>query len=88
MPRQREKAEDDWAYVYDVLDKSGWILEVEKSDETRRLQQIKGVFGICRQYSSMTNEEKKHRILDQVWTTIRNESSPIAAKELARLLER
>lgn len=84
-----EEAEEQRPLVYDVLDRSGWILEVKKSDGPGDSSQCKVYLGFIIDTAQMTvrlEELKKQRILKQVRDALLHGSGPISAKDLARTL--
>ena len=83
------QAEKHRVFVYDVLKRSGWILEVKKSDHFGDASRSKEYLGFIIDTESMTvrlGDDKKQRILRQVSETIAYGSKPILAKELAGTL--
>ena len=81
-------AEDHRTFVFDVLKKTGWILEVTKSDHEGDASQSKYYLDFIVDTSTMTvrlGEAKKNRIL-QVLETVSYGHKPIFAKDLAGTL--
>ena len=85
----RLQAEEERLIVYNILKKSGWILEQKKSDQEGDASQSKEYLGFIVDTASMTvrlGETKKQLILEQVLATISYGQKPIMAKELAGTL--
>ena len=83
------KAEEQRVFVYNALHKSGWIIETDKSDKEGDASQSKEYLGFIVDTNKMSvrlNETKRHRILQQVATTIEYGSTPIPARQLAKTL--
>jgi hypothetical protein len=85
----KRKAEENRILVYDVSKKSGWTLELKKSDGEGEASLSKSYLGFLIDTNSMTvrlEEAKKARILKQIWEIITAASRTILAKELAAIL--
>ena len=83
------EANEDQEFVYSTLGKSGWVIEVQKSDKKGDARQVKPYLGFIIDSNSMTvrmEEMKKQRILKQVQETVDQAARPILAKELAGTL--
>lgn len=83
------QAEKDRSIVYDILKKSGWIIEKKKSDQENDASQCKEYLGFIIDTDSMTvrlSEAKKQHTIQQVLKTIAYGPKPILAKELAGTL--
>ncbi len=83
------QAEEHRVFVYDVLRKSGFIIEAKKSDRKGEASQYKEYLGFIIDTSSMTvrlGEIKKELILRQVKNTIDYGSKLILAWDLASTL--
>lgn len=86
VAESKRKVEEHRVIVYDVLDRSGWILEMQKSDGEEDASQSKEYLGFIIDTISMTVrlvESKKQRTLQCARETIAYGSRPIPAKELA-----
>lgn len=82
----KRKIEEHLIVVYDVLDKSGWILEVQKSDGEEDASQSKEYLRFIIGTVSMTVhlvEGKKQRTLQGTRKTIAYGTRSILARELA-----
>ena len=85
----KSEAEENGSIVYDVLQKSGFIIEAKKSDKVGDANQIKEYLGFTIDTCSMTvrlGEIKKQLILRRVKETIDYGSKPILARDLASTL--
>jgi len=89
LAETEDKAEENRVVVYDVLKRSGFIIEFQKSDKKGEASHSKNYLGFIIDTVSMTvrlNEAKRKRIMQQVLDTIAYGSRPISAKELAATL--
>ena len=85
----KHQTEEQRVIVYDILEKSGWTLEVNKSDPEGDASQTKEYLGFVIDTLSMTvrtGEIKKQRIIQQILETIAYGPRSIPAKELAGTL--
>ncbi|KZS08446.1 Uncharacterized protein APZ42_027551 [Daphnia magna] len=83
------QAEEHRVFVYDVLQKSGFIIETKKSDQKGDANKSKEYLGFIIDTGSMTvrlGETKKQLILRQVEETIDYGPKPILARDLASTL--
>lgn len=83
------QAEEHRVFVYDVLQKSGFIIETKKSDQKGDANKSKEYLGFIIDTGSMTvrlGEKKKQLILRQVEETIDYGSKPILSRDLASTL--
>ncbi len=91
MAASKRQTEKHRVFVYDVLQKSGFIIEAKKSDQKGDASQSKEYLGFIIDTRSMTvrlGEIKKQLILRQVKETIDYGPKIILARDLAKILSK
>ena len=89
LAKTKEEAEDSRRLAYQALEKAGWILEKQKSDQEGQASQIKEYLGFTIDTTSMTvrlTKSRKEAIKQCVQQTLSNANKPIHVKELAKTL--
>lgn len=83
LTQNAKQKKNVYGIVYDVLKKSGWIIEQQQSDQEGNASQCKEYLGFIIDTDNMTvriSEAKKQHIAQQVLETIAHGPKPIMAK--------
>lgn len=89
LSKGREKAEEDRKFVYDVLRRAGWTIELKKSDTVGDASQEKCYLGFVINTLSLTvrlKTDKKEAVKRSVLKTLDFDNQLIPVRELAKTL--
>jgi hypothetical protein len=89
LSKGKEKAEEDQKFVYNVLQKAGWIIEIKKSDGPGDASQEKCYLGFLIDTVTLTvrlKPKKKESLKQDVLKTLEFGDYPISVRELAKTL--
>jgi hypothetical protein len=87
MSKGEFQAEEDRLEIYNILERAGWIVEINKSDQEFESSQRKEYLGFIIDTIQMTvslTPDKKQNLVNTVAETLKACQKPIKAKQLAK----